>query len=76
MGGIAILTWLATAALSRTSSIGGIMSMIAGPIVALIQGQHRLAIATALIAILVVARHADNIRRLIAGTEPKIGKKS
>ena len=73
MGGIAILTWLATAALSRTSSVGGIMSMIAAPIVALIQDQHRLAIATAFIAILVVARHADNIRRLIAGTEPKIG---
>ena len=32
-----------------------------------------LTIATAFIAILVVARHADNIRRLIAGTEPKIG---
>jgi glycerol-3-phosphate acyltransferase PlsY len=32
-------------------------------------------LTTALIAAVVVARHRDNIRRLVAGTEPKIGNK-
>jgi glycerol-3-phosphate acyltransferase PlsY len=74
MGIAAILTWIVTAGISRRSSVGGIVSMLAGPVVAaVVLKDNTLTIATALIAILVVARHADNIRRLIAGTEPKIG---
>ena len=74
MGIAAILTWLVTAGISRRSSVGGIVSMLAGPVVAaVVLKDETLTIATAFIAILVVARHADNIRRLIAGTEPKIG---
>ena len=74
MGIAAILTWLVTAGITRRSSIGGMVSMLAGPVIAaVVLNDETLAIATAFIAILVVARHADNIRRLIAGTEPKIG---
>jgi len=74
MGIAAILTWLVAAGISRRSSVGGMVSMLAGPIVAaVVLKDDTLAIVTALIALLVVARHADNIRRLIAGTEPKIG---
>lgn len=74
MGIAAILTWLVTAGISRRSSVGGMVSMLAGPIVAaVVLKSEAIAVVTAFIAIIVVARHADNIRRLIAGTEPKIG---
>jgi glycerol-3-phosphate acyltransferase PlsY len=70
----AIITWLVAAGLSRTSSIGGIASVIAAPILAFAFGGPIRAIALALIAVLVVWRHSENIRRLISGTEPKIGR--
>jgi len=74
MGIAAILTWLVAAGISRRSSVGGVVSMLAGPIVAAaVLKSEATAVVTALIAILVISRHADNIRRLIAGTEPKIG---
>lgn len=75
IGSGAILAWVLAAGISRTSSVGGIASVIAGPIIAMILHSPRAAVATALIAALVVFRHQENIRRLIAGTEPKIGDK-
>jgi glycerol-3-phosphate acyltransferase PlsY len=74
MGIAALLTWLVAAGISRRSSVGGMAATIAGPVAAILLNDAILAAATALIAVLVIARHAENIRRLIAGTEPKIGK--
>lgn len=74
MGMAALLTWLVAAGISRRSSVGGMAATIAGPVVAILLNDAILAVATAAIAVLVIARHADNIRRLIAGTEPRIGK--
>jgi glycerol-3-phosphate acyltransferase PlsY len=70
----ALITWLVTAGISRASSIGGMASVIAAPILAYVLRGPLTAIALALIAVLVVWRHHENIRRLIAGTEPKIGR--
>ncbi|HET9149776.1 MAG TPA: glycerol-3-phosphate acyltransferase, partial [Alphaproteobacteria bacterium] len=74
MGVAALLIWLVAAGVSRRSSVGGMAATIAGPVVAILLDDAILAAATALIAVLVITRHADNIRRLIAGTEPRIGK--
>jgi acyl phosphate:glycerol-3-phosphate acyltransferase len=73
LGLVAAVVWLAVAGLSRTSSVGGIGLALAGPAYAIFEGRQTLGLATALIAAIVVARHRDNIRRLVAGTEPKIG---
>ena len=40
------------------------------------QGQKQLALAMLLLALTVLLMHRDNIRRLLAGTEPRIGSKS
>ena len=76
LGLAALLVWLATAALTRMSSVGALAACAAGPVVALAAGRTDLAIFAAGIAALVAVRHRANIARLIAGTEPRIGRKT
>ena len=76
LGLVALLVWLATAALTRLSSAGALAACAAGPLVALAAGRTDLALFAAGIAALVVVRHRANIARLIAGTEPRIGRKT
>ncbi|HTI85350.1 MAG TPA: glycerol-3-phosphate 1-O-acyltransferase PlsY [Alphaproteobacteria bacterium] len=74
----AMITWLLAAGISRTSSIGGIAAVVAAPVLATVLGVPMapvITLALAAIAVLVVWRHRDNIRRLIAGTEPRIGRR-
>ena len=69
------LTWLVTALVSRISSLSALMAAASSTFWMLILGAGEaffLGIATTL---LVFWRHKDNIRRLRAGEEPKIGKK-
>jgi acyl phosphate:glycerol-3-phosphate acyltransferase len=73
LGTVAGAAWLVAAGLSRMSSVGGMVAVLAGPAFAVVEHRQSLGMATGLIAVIVVARHRDNIRRLIAGTEPKIG---
>jgi glycerol-3-phosphate acyltransferase PlsY len=76
LGLAALLVWLSTAALTRMSSAGALAACAAGPVVALAAGRTDLAIFAAGIAALVAVRHRANIARLIAGTEPRIGRKT
>jgi len=77
-GAVMILTWLATAAMTRISSAAAIVSYLASPIILFFLAdegeQAPLAIAALVIAVLSVARHRANIARLLAGNEPKIGR--
>ncbi|MBX9848540.1 MAG: glycerol-3-phosphate 1-O-acyltransferase PlsY [Rhodocyclaceae bacterium] len=75
--GLSVLAvWLATALISRYSSLGAIVASAAAPFAAwyLLPHQEQ-AMAVTLIAVVVVRRHHENILRLIAGTEGKMGKK-
>ena len=74
MGLAAALVWLAVAALTRLSSAARMAACAAAPLVALAAGRTDLALFAAGIALLVVARHRANIARLLAGTEPRIGR--
>jgi glycerol-3-phosphate acyltransferase PlsY len=76
MGLAAALAWLAVAAITRRSSAGALAACVAVPLVALAVGRTDLALFAAGVAVLVVARHRDNIARLMAGTEPRIGGKA
>jgi glycerol-3-phosphate acyltransferase PlsY len=71
----AALVWLAVAALTRISSAAAMAACVAAPVIALIAGRTDLALFSAGIAALVVYRHKGNIQRLLAGTEPRIGRK-
>jgi acyl phosphate:glycerol-3-phosphate acyltransferase len=75
VGGLACLTWLIVAAVFRYSSLSALLAVALTPFYALLFASPALAVWCALVAGIVIAKHHTNIRRLIAGTEPKIGKK-
>ena len=68
--------WLAIAFVSRMSSLAALVATLAAPLVAywlnpLGDGY----IVFGALAVLIYWRHRANIQRILAGTEPKIGKK-
>lgn len=69
----AAVTWLVAARLSRMSSVGALSAMAVGALVALVVLPLWSGVAVLAIAVYVVLRHEANIRRLLAGTEPRIG---
>lgn len=73
--GIAVCaTWAAAAALFRISSLAALVAVTLAPAWLLVFGHPAVALGLVLAA-LVVWRHAPNIARLRAGTEPRIGTK-
>jgi glycerol-3-phosphate acyltransferase PlsY len=57
----------------RIVSLASIVAVLTVPVTLLALGVPRsTTIAMAAIALLVVARHHENVRRLIAGTEPRM----
>ena len=69
-------TWLAAAALSRYSSAGALTASLATTAAFFFFGQVEIGIVFIVMTLLLWIRHADNIRRLAAGTEGKIGRKA
>ena len=74
-GLVFIAVWLATAWLSKYSSASALVASLASPLALLLLGQRDAAELFVALAILLWFRHAENIRRLLAGTEGKIGQK-
>ena len=68
--------WLILAAVTRLSSLAALASFAAAPILAAVLADATIVKLALVIAVLVFARHHTNIRRLIAGTEPRIGQKA
>ena len=66
-------TWLAAAYLTRYSSLSALIAANVAPIAAWALGQPAVAVLMALMSMLLVWKHAANIERLRAGTEPRIG---
>lgn len=71
----ACATWLATAILSRISSLSALVAALLGPVWMALLGAPEGAALAAVLAALIFWRHGANIARLRQGTEPKIGKK-
>jgi acyl phosphate:glycerol-3-phosphate acyltransferase len=69
---VAALVWLAVAILFRYSSLAALVGAVVAAAYAgfVVDGERALLIAA--IAIVVIAKHHENIRRLIAGTESRI----
>ena len=67
-------TWAAVAALMRYSSLAALMAAGLSPFWAVLTGRGEVLLLCLLLGILIYIRHAANIKRLRAGTEPRIGK--
>jgi glycerol-3-phosphate acyltransferase PlsY len=70
-----IATWLAVALLFRISSLSALIGVAMAPIYFWLTGKAQYAPLATLLALLVIAMHHPNIRRLLKGTEPRIGAK-
>lgn len=68
--------WLIMAYAMRFSSLAAIAASIASPIVLLMMGRPVTAALFAILTLLLLWKHRDNIGRLRRGTEPRIGDKS
>ena len=74
VGGLAFaLIWLACAYLTRYSSLSALVAVATTPVIAAILGSLATALVLALMGAIVFYRHAENIGRLRAGTERRIG---
>lgn len=70
----AALTWAAVAALWRYSSLAGLAAAAVAPVCsAWLLGPGWLTAAVLTMSLLLVWRHRGNIRKLLAGSEPRIG---
>ena len=76
LGAIYAAVWLGVLALTRISSLGGMTAAVSAPIAAAALGRMDLVPWLAAIAVLILWLHRDNIRRLLAGVEPKVGSKA
>ena len=74
LGFYACLTWLSIALLLRYSSLASIFSITFSPIFAWWMGLYQIAEGTTILVIFVLIKHLTNIKRLLNGDEPKIGK--
>jgi glycerol-3-phosphate acyltransferase PlsY len=76
LGVIAGITWIAMATIWRYSSLAALFAAAIAPLAALVAGFSWAEIAfTGVLAVLIFWRHRENIARLRAGTEPRIGQK-
>ena len=69
------LTWLVTAVTTRISSMSAIMAAALSTIWIVFLGYPQMFLFGVVLTLLVFFRHADNIKRLKQGTEPKIGQR-
>ncbi len=76
IGMISILIWLTVAITTRYSSLSALLSLGLLPFTVLVISPSTINIIfSLLLSILIIIRHRDNIRRLMSGTERRIGEK-
>jgi glycerol-3-phosphate acyltransferase PlsY len=66
--------WIAALLVTRYSSLGGLVAALVTPPTAALLGRFDLALLFLGFTLLVFWKHRANIARLVAGTEPRIGR--
>ncbi len=76
-GLITCVIWLITALIFRISSLSALVAVLVSPVISyfLYPQYELLPLWCAIVAVIVWAKHYQNIKRIIKGEEPKIGKK-
>lgn len=73
----AALVWLAVTATFRYVSLGSLTATLCVPLGALLLGEPVASVVAALVvAAIIVVRHRDNVARLLAGTERRLGQRT
>ncbi|HEX4080148.1 MAG TPA: glycerol-3-phosphate 1-O-acyltransferase PlsY [Rhizomicrobium sp.] len=75
VGLMALATWIAVAAISRISSLAALVTAALAPVYMLLWSAPLNAMLALLLAILIFTTHRENIRRIAAGREPRVGAK-
>lgn len=70
----ACATWLIVAAVTRYSSLSALIAAALSPVMVYALGLPSAVVLMAGLAVLIFIRHGENITRLLAGEEAKIGK--
>lgn len=73
VGIVTMLIWMIVAATYRYSSLASLAALGFSPVVALFLGRYDLIWLLFAMLVLVCWKHSENIRRLLQGTESKIG---
>ncbi len=68
------VVWIGLLAITRISSLAGMSAAVAAPLTALATGHSDFFPVLAVIGAMVLYLHRSNIGRLLAGTEPRIGR--
>jgi len=76
IGLLATVSWLVICIAFRISSLAALVTFTLVPFILLTAGHTAFAIVYVVIAGFLVYSHRENIKRILAGTEPKLGKKS
>lgn len=74
VGVACMVTWLLVAVVSRISSLAALVAMALAPLYAYLWMDETVAMLASIVALLVIAKHYANIRRLLKGEEPRIGR--
>ena len=75
VGLAACATWLVAAVVSRTSSIAALVAAASASAWLVIFNDGLILLLVVILTILIYVRHSANLKRIRAGTEPKIGQK-
>jgi len=76
LGLIFALVWLGALALTRISSVSGMAAALSAPIAAFAFDQVSEGVMLLGLALVLIWKHHENIARLFAGTEPRVGQKT
>jgi len=74
VGLLVAASWLLAALIWRISSLSALIAIALSPIYFFVLGRHEYAPVAALLAVLIFYTHRENLRRLLAGVEPRIGR--
>ena len=72
----ACIAWLIGAGVWRISSMGALVAAASSTFLMLFMGKGDALILGVILTLLIYWRHRENIRRIRAGTEPRIGRKT
>lgn len=75
IGAAVCLTWLVTAAVGRVSSIAALVAAASSGLWIVLLTDGSLLLLSLVLTVLIYLRHAENLKRIKAGTEPRIGQK-